>query len=247
MKYKCEHCNIEFSKFQEKANHVRWYHKDKNFYQDTSEKISEKITEQNNRIYGEWIYETVICTHVNCTNTIDIKYRSGKKKIKNFCSRSCANSRGVRSQEFKDKVSNSIKNMWSDGHYDNVKFNRSKIFSSKNERLLVEYFKNKFPDDNWKSGGLLKLEDGSRLSRDLYSDKLKICFEYDGIWHFKDIHGQLKTKQHKDLLLEKWCITNEYKLIRVQAEFFESTAQIENLIYSETSNDIIKIGDAYKK
>jgi len=244
MKYKCEHCKDKFSKFQEKANHIRWQHKDEQFHIETAKKISIKTTEQNNRKYGDWIYETVTCSHNTCISDIYVKYRKDKRKDKYFCSRSCANSRGIRSQEFKDKISSKIKEKWSDGHYDNVNFNRTTIFSSKNERRIVKFFKENFPDDNWKSGGLMKLEDGTRLSRDLYSDHLKICFEYDGIWHFKDIHGQLKTKQHKDSLLEKWCITNGYRLIRVQDEFFENEKQIVELIYNP-GNQIIKIGNAY--
>lgn len=98
--------------------------------------------------------------------------------------------------------------------------------------------------DGWKSGGGLKFE-GKRIVRDLWSDKLQICFEYDGIWHFEDILGQLEDKKIKDNLLEKWCIYNNYRLIRIDELEFINEQQIENLIY-ENKEPIIKIGKRYK-
>jgi hypothetical protein len=79
----------------------------------------------------------------------------------------------------------------------------------------------------------------------MWSDKLKICFEYDGIWHFEDIKGQLKIKQTKDVLLEKWCIENNYRLIRIDENFYESVEQIVNLIYNNKQS-VVKIGNRYK-
>lgn len=242
MDYKCEKCGLKFLKFQEKANHIRWHHKTKEFHSNVSKKISEKTKLQNDKKYGEYIFEEVKCN--NCDNLIKIKYRPDKKKSKYFCCRSCANSRKI-TKEFKENLSKKIKNKWKNGDYDNRKNQERKIFSSKNERLIVKFFKDNYPNDGWKSGGLLKFSDGSRLSRDLYSDNLKICFEYDGIWHFKDICGQLESKQKKDELLENWCIKNNYRLIRLQDEFFESIEQVQKLIY-EQNEKIIKIGNLYK-
>jgi hypothetical protein len=53
--------------------------------------------------------------------------------------------------------------------------NNSKIFTSKNEKLIREHFINNFKDDNWTYGGALK-QNNCVLVRDLYSNKLKICF-----------------------------------------------------------------------
>jgi hypothetical protein len=78
----------------------------------------------------------------------------------------------------------------------------------------------------------------------MWSDKLKICFEYDGVWHFKDIHNQLAKKQLKDALLEQWCLLNNYRLIRVDEDFYINIQQIEELIYKQTDK-IIKIGNRY--
>lgn len=73
---------------------------------------------------------------------------------------------------------------------------------------------------------------------------IKICFEYDGDWYFKDIHGQLLDKQRKDRKLAKWCRDNGYRLIRIDERFYENVAQIEKLIYRRKGK-IIKIGNRY--
>jgi len=139
-----------------------------------------------------------------------------------------------------------IKKKWQEGRYDNVqriKLEQSKIFSSKNERAIRDYIKQAYPEDGWKSGGCIVVE-GSRISRDLYSDKLKVCFEYDGIWHFKDIHNQLQHKQQVDRKLERWCIANDYRLIRVDEDVYTGLDQIVNLIYNRKES-IIKVGKRY--
>jgi very-short-patch-repair endonuclease len=97
--------------------------------------------------------------------------------------------------------------------------------------------------DGWKSGGML-LYNGHRISRDMYSDILKVCFEYDGIWHFKDINGQLENKKNKDKALELWCIEKGYRLVRIQDEFFNDMEQIYDLIYKR-KDQIIKLGEKY--
>lgn len=150
-------------------------------------------------------------------------------------------------QEAKDKIRISsrvvMKRSWENGSFDNKKYDDKKIFSSKTERQICEYFKLKYPQDKWKSGGRIKFN-GVGIVRDLYSDVLKICFEYDGIWHFKDIKGQLKNKQIKDKCLKEWCVVNNYRLIRVDEDSFVDINQVENLLYN-TLEQIIKIGDRY--
>ena len=140
-----------------------------------------------------------------------------------------------------------MKKLWTDGYFDDTSalnhLKAPKIFSSKNERLIVEHFKQAFPEDEWTSGGNIKYE-GTRLSRDMFSKKLKVCFEYDGDWHFIDIKGQLKDKQHKDVMLEKWCLENDYRLIRIDEKKFLNCKQIEKLIYEKT-DQVIKIGNRY--
>lgn len=150
-------------------------------------------------------------------------------------------------QEYKDRMAilsrDRMKRSWENGCFDKKSYESQKIFSSKNERIICEYIKTKYPEHNWKSGGRIKYN-GIGIVRDLYSDVLKICFEYDGIWHFKNIKGQLIDKQIKDKCLEKWCIENNYRLIRIDENQYTNLEQIERLIYN-TDVSIIKIGNRY--
>jgi hypothetical protein len=119
-------------------------------------------------------------------------------------------------------------------------------FSSKEERRILAYLKEKYPGDEWTSGGTLKIDE-SLISRDMYSQKLKICFEYDGVWHFKDIYGQLDKKKHKDHLLNKWCEFNNWKIIRISETWWHENEKdlslIDNLIVS--SGLIVFKGNEY--
>lgn len=236
----CTICNIELHNHSAYANHMRWKHKD-----NTTSNFSEGARKGNDKRYGEWIEIKVKCSKENCQNTFNVKYRSkiGPKE-KYFCSRSCANSRGARTDDFKNAVSSKVKDSWKNGVYDNIVYTTNKRFSSKKEREIVSFFKNTFPSDEWKSGGSLRVED-QLISRDLYSDKLKVCFEYDGIWHFKDINGQLSTKKTKDALLEKWCVKNGYRLIRLEDGFFTSFEDLTDVVYN-TNHSLLKIGKSYK-
>ena len=115
------------------------------------------------------------------------------------------------------------------------RMSKSKRFNSKGEIEVREHFKHKFPNDNWTFGPCVI--DNQTLVRDMFSKKLKVCFEYDGIWHFKDIKGQLEDKQKKDLLLEKWCIQNNYRLIRIKENIYKKDKKywldkLEEIIYN---------------
>jgi hypothetical protein len=239
--YICEICNSEFSSFSLKANHVRWKHKE--MTKDKKINLSEGSRKSNEKRFGKFLNEKVICSNPKCSNETEIKYREGKRKDKYYCSISCSNSR-VMSEENKKTISEKIKNHWKNGKFDHIdNSSQNKLFSSSKEREIVKYFKEKYPSDSWKSGGLLKSGE-SRISRDLYSDVLKICVEYDGIWHFRDIKGQLEKKKKIDLELEKWCKEKGYRLIRIQEGFFESMSQLSDLIYN-SKEEVIKIGNLY--
>jgi hypothetical protein len=172
-------------------------------------------------------------------------------RYKKFCCSTCSaifNNTGRKHLEkTKSKISKStsisIKKKWVQGDYNHIA-KVSPIFTSKNECEIVYFFKNNFPADEWKSGGNLKFTETDRLSRDLYSDKLKVCFEYDGIWHFEDIHGQLTRKQTKDILLKNWCRDNNYRLVRVDEDSYIDCNQIVDLIYNRT-DPVILIGTRY--
>lgn len=243
--YKCEFCDKAFEKFQQKANHVRWHHKADDFYEKTKAKLSAIAEAKNAERFGKYIHEKVACN--KCDAPVDIKYRPGKRKNKYYCSRSCANSRGPRSVEMRRKLSENMVALWANGHYTETSaknhLKQRRMFSSKTERDIVAYFRQNYKQHGWTCGGGLYVDD-VQISRDLYSDKLKVCIEYDGIWHFKDIHGQLEKKQHKDQLLEDWCKNNGYRLIRIDEAAYTGVQQIVDLVYNR-SDMLIKIGSRY--
>lgn len=225
-KYKCEICNLDFDKFQQKANHDRWNHKEKPFSDEGLQSIKDKKFNRDNLIFGIIVNEIVQC--FKCGKDIDITYREIKgKKDKYYCSRICANSRN-HTEDCKSKIgatlSKTLKYKWAnDEEYRNKHMqylNLQKNFSSKSERKLVKFFKEKY-DDGWTNGGTIKYNN-IVTSRDLYSNKLKINIEVDGIWHFKDIHGQLKDKQAKDKALNIWSRKNGWRLLRIREDFLNT-------------------------
>jgi hypothetical protein len=236
----CKICKEEFENNSLYANHIRWKHKDTQYSEEGLKNMRKELQKRHNTKHGIRIYESVVCYKENCDNVVDIVYREGKKKEKNFCSRSCANSR-VWSKEVNDQrsknTSMSIKKLWKDNKsFRKRQLNRKRFYTSKGEREIVDHFKNNHPNITWKTGGGLKYKD-EILVRDLWVDDLKISLEYDGIWHFKDIHNQLEKKQFKDKLMNEYCENNNFLLIRVKEEFYlkdklECLRQVENLFFS---------------
>lgn len=172
-----------------------------------------------------------------------------KQRNNTYCSVKCSNLDRDPSiyEDIHKKSSSTIKELWKTGHYDETSaknhLDLPTYFSSKNERKIYKYFKENFKQDDWRSGGRLKFKN-YWISRDLYSPKMRICFEYDGIWHFEDIKGQLEYKQMKDRLLEEWCKLNNFRLIRVDELEYKDMDQIVELVYN-TDEEIIKIGNRY--
>lgn len=239
----CSICKETFDNNKSYSNHIRWKHRDQNKkrcefcdveFMTSVIKRHEKCCIQNPKSVKE----------KKCLECGSVFFDLYKK----FCSSSCSatnNNRGKKkSTSAKDKISNAIKLRWREGIYEHVDFSQNIKFTSKPEREIVSFFKTNFIKDEWKSGGNLKISEGQYMSRDLYSDKLKVCFEYDGIWHFKDIHGQLDKKQLKDKLLYDWCLKNNYRLIRVDEDKFVDLKQIEDLVYKR-DEQLILVGERY--
>lgn len=129
---------------------------------------------------------------------------------------------------------------------------KKKIFSSKGERELIELIKDRFPNIKWSSGGGTNIgkdlnDNIVRKAHDLYSKELKLIIEYDGMYHFKDIYGNLSLVQFKDKLLEEYCIINGWKLIRVNEKTYhkmkwEIIDKIVDMINNiETMDQITKL------
>ena len=238
----CEICNIAFESGRSYSNHVRWAHKEIKYKKQKCPICCKEIAQ-----CGFTKHEKTCALNKKSCKTCGKEFFS---KANIFCNNSCAAkfNNNVRipyertyiTSEWKNKQSITTKRNWAEGKLTTSR----RIFSSKTEREIVKHFKEKYPKDGWKSGGRLKLNEEETLSRDMWSDVLKVCFEYDGIWHFKDIYGQLDKKQNKDKLLELWCINNNYRLVRVDEDCYKNIQQIEELIYNSL-DAIIKIGNSY--
>lgn len=157
-----------------------------------------------------------------------IKY---EQRRNDYCGSSCSASKNnigrVFSEETKKKMSISAsidnKKRWNNPEY--VKTHLVNIgkrrFNSKGEIEVREYLKINLPEYEWTSGGFIKLSEDKMTTVDVYSRKMKICVEYDGIWHFKNINGQLKRKQMKDKNLNEWCLKKGYRIIRISEDYYK--------------------------
>lgn len=153
------------------------------------------------------------------------------KKRNKFCSSKCSTSFNnlgrKQSAETKNKIGKSnsiaITKKWMEPNYFNKCFISlgKRRFNSKGEIEVRRHLLEKFPEHYWTTGCLTNIGTKSMLTGDIFSKKLKICIEYDGIWHFKDIHGQLERKQKKDKELEEWCLNNGYRIIRIKEEVYK--------------------------
>lgn len=221
------------------------------------------FTTKSGGSYHENIYCSITCANrgkiillgveeiqkrTNCMNTPDvIKRRTDKIKQRFKDDPSYSEKLSKKSKEnqqnpkYVEKVLIGIKNSSEHG---------KKVWSSKGENEIRQYFRKNFPNDNQSHGGPIKHQN-ELIVRDLFSDVLKVCIEYDGPWHFKNINGQLETKRKKDIILENWCIKNEYRLIRIDDDLYRSDKehQLQTLYYLAYNNseEIIKIGKKYSQ
>ncbi len=167
---------------------------------------------------------------IRCNKEFEIERKIDKidkEKIysseRKCCSKKCAsaNHTDQHSITTKIKISEAVKKLWLNEEYAKKVISNNRRYSSKGEKEIRNHFIEKYPNDEWSFGGAIRYED-IIISRDLYSKKLKVCVEYDGIWHFKNIKGQLKDKKNKDRLLKKWCKINDYRLIRISDKVYEN-------------------------
>jgi very-short-patch-repair endonuclease len=219
----CSECSQKFDSHSQKANHIRWKHRDNTQYFQRLKFISIKREEAK---HGKWTIIECICQ--NCQSSFKRRIREGKENPR-FCSQNCANKR-CHSNLTKHRISLGVSKKWNDEEYaKKCLFNNRVIrkrWNSKGELEVREQFQSLFPEDGWTFGGRLKVGENIFVARDLYSHKLKVCIEYDGIWHFKDIHHQLELKQLKDAALEKWCIKNGWRLIRISEGVYNQNKKL---------------------
>lgn len=258
MIYYCNICEFSTENRSLIANHKRWEHIVK--YYDIEKHKKEAKIRSRKRFDNKIINVEIKCPVCNknfftkqkiaLSTGLPILFskKSSTSYKNNFCCRGCANKQRLRfnwSVEAREKQSKIVSKMWeSDQYVYKQATSNRQIFSSKKEREIVSYFIENFQEDEWTFGSIGKFK-GKGLSPDMWSRKLKIIFEYDGIWHFKDIHGQLENKKLKDRLTEEFAIENGYRLVRVE-DLKESTIElVYDLIYNHKES-IIKFGNSYK-
>lgn len=102
----CIHCEILFKDIEGKvfANHVRWCDKNKTNGDKGTQKVTESVKRHFDQKMGEKKTFTMKCQR--CDKSFDVLEREKRHPERDvyFCSRKCANSRGPRSDDFKDKV-----------------------------------------------------------------------------------------------------------------------------------------------
>lgn len=253
----CKYCECKFTELtgRQFANHVRWCDKNITNGDKGSKSIADAVNKRHDIRLGAYKDFTLICANTKCQKSFIHRCRElNLYKAPKCCSSVCSHALSASAPrnwtvDMKKKASDITSSLWDNEEYSNKCINNSNaIFSSKGETEIKKHFVNTYKFDEWTSGGNLKYKDG-RLIRDLYSNKLKICIEYDGIWHFKDIKGQLNHKQRIDMLLEEWCIDNNWRLIRIDEDVYNKNKSdainiLIDCVYNKT-NQIIKIGDRY--
>lgn len=236
----CDVCGFTTENGKILSNHKRWKHiagKGSQRYSDCIEKL------KKSRVV-ERITKDFICPICGKTFTITNteSYFNSKRFLQHShcCSSSCAHTRSL-SDETKQKLSAYAKDHPTGFASPDFVQKGTRKNHSKRELEIVDYLKANFPDDDWKQGfvqGKTKYN-GCYLNPDIHSNKLHVVIEYDGIWHFKDINGQLAYKQAVDRAMTNWCKENNYKLIRIDEELNITNAQIVDAIYNNNSQLIL--------
>lgn len=220
------------------SNHKRWTHispKGSDSYVAMQKKLK-KLT-------VEHFKKEIICPECKKTFIVEVtdsQYKNGV--YRHYCSRRCANKQGSKSVDYskiskfqKEHLSGCFSTEWKLAHPTSP---CSRKNFSKRELEIVKFLKETFPADEWKQGFIdgTRKHDGFILSPDCHSDKLKVVIEYDGVWHFKDIHNQLERKQSVDRAMLKFCKENGYRLIRIDESLKISNETIQDAIYNSNKD-----------
>lgn len=203
---------------------------------DTSDYIDYSIASKNihktkyRQEYEKYLKNLRQCKQ--CGATIPFEKRNNM-----FCCQICANTYTSQhmTQSTRDKIGESVKQWHIDNPEKSAELRSNHIntacFSSKGERELRSILQNKFPELNFTTGGCWKVADNMYKSVDIYSRQIQLIIEYDGIYHFQDIYGNLPEVQLKDKLLEQWCAEHDWKIIRVnETTYYTHKEQIVSLL-----------------
>jgi len=251
---KCKICGLEFDNHGLYANHMRWKHKDDQYYIDFKDTMSLATKNVYIKKFGNFQEFDVKCA--NCGKIFKIKERSKKfpEKEKYYCSRGCANSR-QHSVETLLKISNGNKEKWKDESYarscieNGMKRDR---FSSKGEREIRDTLKKIYGDENVSAHRIVKLSDDKLKAVDITIKKYNTIIEYDGEWHFNDkLYKKMIAKDksfekviEKDRLLKEYCNMNNIKLLRISDDKYQNN---RGSVMEEIINFIENLSLMYKE
>ena len=232
----CTICGFETDNVKIFANHIRWKHKSPKDSEGYTNFVKNMCISQTlPRITLDFVYPV-------CGKSFQLTGTDGYFKSKRFlsnrhcCSSTCAHTH-KHSAETKEKLSIYAKEHPTGFASSDFIQKGTRKTHSKRELEIVDYLKTNFPNDDWKQGFIIgsKKYNGYYLNPDLHSNKLRVVLEYDGIWHFKDINGQLANKQATDRALVDWCKENNYRLIRVDEDLNITDSQIAEAIYNKAT------------
>lgn len=109
----CQHCSQTFfaSEGRVFSNHVRWCAKRASKNGDHIVKMLATKESISACKYGPIVEYSIPCSNERCTREVKFKEREKlyPQKSAYFCSRSCANSRGPRNENFKEKVRDKLR------------------------------------------------------------------------------------------------------------------------------------------
>lgn len=113
-----------------------------------------------------------------------------------------------------------------DNHY---KHGCPKCKTSKGENKIRKFLKNnKIRYEEQKI--FEKCKDKISLRFDFYLPNKNNIIEFDGIYHYKNIYGDLKKQKKRDKIKNKFCKNNNIKLIRIPYWEYNN---IENILINE--------------
>jgi very-short-patch-repair endonuclease len=211
----CEICNQEFESFQQKANHVRWKHKEEKYTLEGLERMKECTRASNLKRFGEKTIasETRIC---KCGTSFEVSYspeRAYKGRL--TCSLKCWKSREF-SEDTNRKRGETLKKTYQ-GNPELLKsvisrFTLSQRSSSKPERQLADALKLL----GFKRHYVVRTPD-IIFDVDIVSQDKKVWIESDGIWHFEKVHEghNFEVTKMRDMIEESEAVKRGVLLIRV--------------------------------
>ena len=224
---KCDGCGVQFEK--EKKEHNRRIKKGySRFFCNYT--CAGKGLDRPNKVHVPVTVKCLWCNSMVETTT--------NPKGKRCCSRTCSAKYSQstakethRSDKFKKKMSAQTKLAWKNGVFKLINSGKRR-YNSKGEIELREYLKECLPNYEFTTGMVAK-----GINPDIWARKYKVIIEYDGIWHFKDIMGQLQDKQNKDRLTEQWCIDNGWRCIRIKEDLYKkNSSHWQQMIKQEVLN-----------